>query len=142
MNDIQKVFPPSKIDHIGIAVHSIEKALSFYIELLGLSLEKIESVPSEGVKVAFLKIGETRIELLEPLHKESSIYTYLQKNGEGIHHIALETKNMESQLEQLMKNGVKVIPKTPKKGANNKQISFIHPHSTHGVLYELCSKIY
>lgn len=129
---------PKKIAHIGIAVHNIEKSLPFYTTLLGLTLERVEEVESEQVKVAFLKIGESRIELLEPLSEASAIYTYLQKKGEGIHHIALEVDAIEERLSQLKDNGIRLIHDEPKKGANNSQIAFLHPKSTNGVLYELC----
>jgi len=130
--------PPNKIAHIGIAVHSIEKSLPFYTEHLGLELEKLENVMSEQVKVAFIKIGETRLELLEPLKKSSVIYEFLQKKGEGIHHIALEVDDLTSRLYKLRNEGIHVINEEPKKGANNSLIAFLHPRSTSGVLIELC----
>ena len=135
MND---PIPPKKIAHIGIAVQSIEKTIPFYTKHLGLELEKIEDVLSEQVKVAFLKIGETRIELLEPLNHSSAIYTFLQKKGEGIHHLAFEVTDLTSRLSKLKSEGIQVINGDPKKGANNSLISFLHPQSTNGVLIELC----
>jgi len=129
---------PEKIAHIGIAVNSIEESLPFYTDQLGLSLEKIEKVESEQVKVAFIQIGESRIELLEPLSEKSAIHSFLEKKGEGIHHIALEVDNIEERLKHLNLNNVKLINEQPKEGANNAQIAFIHPKSTHGVLLELC----
>jgi len=129
---------PKEIAHIGIAVHSLDNALPFYTELMGVQLEKLEEVESEQVKVAFLKIGETRIELLEPLSESSAIYSYLQKKGEGIHHIAIEVDNIEERLQHLKENGIKLINETPKTGANDSQIAFLHPKSTNGVLLELC----
>src|SRR5690625_4753089 len=102
-------FPSKKIAHIGIAVQSIEKTVPFYTKHLGLELEKIEDVISEQVKVAFLKIGETRIELLEPLHNSSAIYQFLQKKGEGIHHIAIEVDDLTTRLNKLKDEGVQVI---------------------------------
>jgi len=129
---------PKQIAHIGIAVHSIKQSLPLYTEQLGLTLERIEEVESEQVKVAFLKIGESRIELLEPLHESSAIYTFLQKRGEGIHHIALEVEQIEKRLKSLQSNGIKLINEQPKQGANNSQIAFLHPKSTNGVLFELC----
>lgn len=129
---------PSKIAHIGIAVRSIERALPFYTEQLGLTLEGIEEVESEQVKVAFLKIGESMLELLEPLSESSAIHTYLERNGEGIHHVALEVDNIEERLKNLQDGGIRLINEEPKLGANNSKIAFLHPKSTYGVLYELC----
>lgn len=127
-----------KIAHIGIAVNSIESTLPFYTDQLGLSLEKTEIIESELVKVAFLKIGETRIELLEPLNADSTIYQFIQKKGEGIHHIALEVDHIETRLSSLKKNGVRLIHEQPKIGANEAKIAFIHPKASNGVLFELC----
>lgn len=129
---------PKKIAHIGIAVKSIDDVLSFYTDSLGLELENVENVESEGVKVAFLKIGESRIELLEPLNKSSSIQQYLDKKGEGIHHIALEVDNIDVRLKQLQSEGVKLVNDESKSGAHNSQIAFIHPKAANGVLFELC----
>ncbi len=129
---------PEKIAHIGIAVHNIEDSLSFYKDLLGLTLENIEEVESEQVKVAFLKIGESRIELLEPISQESPIAKFLEKKGEGIHHIALEVNDIEKRLHQLKTEGIRLINEQPKEGSNNSQIAFLHPKSTNGVLVELC----
>lgn len=129
---------PKKIAHIGIAVQSIEQALPFYTEQLGLTLEGVEEVESEQVKVAFLKIGESMIELLEPLSDASAIHTYLERSGEGIHHIALEVDNIEQRLENLKNDGIRLINEEPKLGANDSKIAFLHPKSSYGVLYELC----
>ena len=129
---------PEKIAHIGIAVKSIENALPFYTEHLGLELDGIEEVESEQVKVAFLKIGESMLELLEPLSETSAIHKYLEKNGEGIHHVALEVDNIEQRLENLKNDGIRLINEEAKQGANNSKIAFLHPKSTYGVLYELC----
>ncbi|WP_347549696.1 methylmalonyl-CoA epimerase [Pseudalkalibacillus hwajinpoensis] len=132
--------PPKKIDHIGIAVSSLEEALPFYVNHLHLKLEAIEEVASEGVKVAFMKIGESRLELLEPLSEESPIASFIQKRGEGIHHIALADDRIEERLRELSSNGIKLIHETPVKGAGGANIAFLHPKSTGGVLYELCEK--
>src|SRR5690625_504993 len=129
---------PKKIAHIGIAVKSIDDVLSFYTDSLGLELENVENVESEGVKVAFLKIGESRIELLEPLNESSSIQQYLDKKGEGIHHIALEVDNIDARLNQLQTEGIKLVNDESKPGAHNSQIAFIHPKAANGVLFELC----
>lgn len=134
----QKKSAPEKIAHIGIAVHSLEETLPFYTEQLGLLLEGIEKVESEQVKVAFLKIGESRLELLEPLSDASAIATFLEKKGEGIHHIALEVDEIEKRLVDLKENGIRLIHEQPKIGANDSKIAFLHPKSTNGVLYELC----
>ncbi|HLR71131.1 MAG TPA: methylmalonyl-CoA epimerase [Pseudogracilibacillus sp.] len=134
----QKQIPPKKIAHIGIAVHCINTALSFYTEGLGLSVEKVETVESERVKIAFLKLGESRIELLEPIDKQSPIYTFLEKKGEGIHHIALEVDQIDDRLAHLKSQGIRLIQEKPKKGANNAKIAFLHPASANGVLFELC----
>lgn len=131
---------PHKIDHIGIAVTSIDKALPFYVEHLRLTLEGIEEVQSEQVKVAFLRIGETRLELLEPTSDESPIYKFIQKRGEGIHHIALGVRQIDERLNELKENGIQLINETPKIGAGNAKIAFLHPKSASGVLYELCEQ--
>ncbi|OEH94524.1 methylmalonyl-CoA epimerase [Bacillus solimangrovi] len=129
-----------KIDHIGVAVESIERSLSLYTEHLGLELLGIEEVESEDVKVAFLKIGESKIELLEPLSKESAIAKFLDKKGEGIHHIALGVDSIEERIADMKQNGIRMIHEQPKKGAGGAKIAFMHPKSTGSVLYELCEK--
>ncbi|MUV39703.1 Methylmalonyl-CoA mutase [Lentibacillus sp. JNUCC-1] len=130
--------PPKKIAHIGIAVENIDTALPFYTDTLGLELERIESVQSEQVKVAFINIGESRLELLEPLDQSSPIQTFLDKKGEGIHHIALEVDDIEGRLSQLKDRGIPLINETAKAGAHNSQIAFIHPKASGRVLFELC----
>lgn len=132
--------PPTKIAHIGIAVWSIDVSVPFYINTLGLTLEKVEEVASEEVKVAFLKIGETRIELLEPVAASSPIHSFIEKKGEGIHHIAFEVDHIEKRLSKMKSEGIQLINETPKAGANNSQIAFVHPKSAHGVLVELCEE--
>jgi len=129
---------PNKIAHIGIAVNSIAETLPFYTEQLGLPLLGTEEVPSEQVRVAFLQIGESRIELLEPLSEESPIAAFLRKRGEGIHHIALDVDDVRERLRRLKENGVPLIHETPKEGAHNAQIGFLHPKAARGVLFELC----
>lgn len=131
---------PHKIDHIGIAVKSLEKALPFYIDHLNLQLEAIEEVESEQVKVAFLRIGETRIELLEPTSEHSPISKFIENRGEGIHHIALGVYEIEERLIELKNDGIKLINDQPKTGAGGAKIAFLHPKSASGVLYELCEK--
>lgn len=135
---MSRTVDPKKISHIGIAVKDLEAALPLYTDLLGLPLEGVESVPSEGVKVAFLRIGETRIELLEPLGPDSPIASFLDKKGEGIHHIALEVDGIEQRLRLLSEKGIRLIHDRPKRGAHGARIAFLHPKATGGVLYELC----
>lgn len=129
-----------KIDHIGIAVSNIEEQLPFYIDTLKLTLEGIETVESQKVKVAFIKIGESKIELLEPISEESPIASFIQKRGEGIHHIALSVDSIEERIEQMKSEGIRMINETSKPGAGGAQIAFMHPKSTGNVLYELCEK--
>lgn len=136
--DIQPIQKPKKITHIGIAVKSIDHTLPFYVNALGLECEAIENIDSDGVKIAFLKIGETRIELLEPLDPSSTIQRFIDKRGEGIHHIALEVNQIEERLKQLRQLGVALIDDEPRAGAHHSQIAFIHPKAAHGVLFELC----
>lgn len=130
----------NKIDHIGIAVKSIEAAKVFYEGALGLVCEKIEVVDSQKVKTAFFKLGEVHIELLEPLDETSPIAAFLEKRGEGIHHIAYKTDNISGQLSQARDNGCKLIHETPISGAGGKQVAFLHPKSTFGVLTEFCAE--
>ncbi|MBE4910416.1 methylmalonyl-CoA epimerase [Bacillus luteolus] len=129
-----------KIDHIGIAVSNIEEQLPFYIETLKLTLEGIETVESQKVKVAFIKIGESKIELLEPISEESTIASFIKKRGEGIHHIALSVDSIEERIQQMKAEGIQMINETSKPGAGGAQIAFMHPKSTGNVLYELCEK--
>jgi methylmalonyl-CoA epimerase len=130
-----------KISHIGIAVKSIEQSLPFYTMKLGLELEGLEEVESENVRVAFLKIGDSRFELLEPMNDSSPICKFIEKKGEGIHHIALDVDDIEARINQFSKNGIQFINQKPKLGAHQAQIAFMHPKSTHGVLFELCEEV-
>lgn len=129
---------PKKIAHIGIAVKNIEESLSFYTDTLGLELEAVEIVETEAVKVAFLRIGESMLELLEPLNENSTIHRFIHKKGEGIHHIALEVDNLKERLNYYKENGVRLIDTTPRTGANDSQVAFIHPKAANSVLFELC----
>lgn len=129
-----------KIDHIGIAVHSIEKSLVFYTEVLNLPLLAIEEVDSENVRVAFLQAGDTKLELLEPTNSESAIYKYLEKRGEGIHHVALGVESIEKRIEEMKEKGIRMINDVPKVGAGGADVAFMHPKSTGGILYEFCEK--
>lgn len=127
------------IDHIAIAVKSLSDALPFYQKLLGLELGGIEEVPEQQVRVAFLHVGSTRIELLEPTSDSSPISKFLEKRGPGLHHIALATDAVSNELDNLKQAGVRLIDEEPKRGAEGKDIAFVHPKSTSGVLLELCS---
>lgn len=128
----------SHIEHIGIAVKSLEVAIPFWEEKLGLKCYKIEEVEDQKVKTAFFQIGASKIELLESTDPEGPIGKFIEKKGEGIHHIAFATKNIEEQLTALEQSGVQLIDKIPRKGAEDLDIAFLHPKSTHGVLLELC----
>lgn len=127
-----------KIDHLGIAVHSIEQAKELYENILGLQCEKIEEVASQKVRTAFYSIGDTHIELLEPTAEDSPIAKFLSTKGEGIHHIAYKTDNISTQLAKAKEHGCKLIHEEPIVGAGNKLVAFLHPKSTHGVLTEFC----
>ena len=129
-----------KVDHIGIAVHSIDTMLPFYTEILKLKLIRIEEVKSQSVKVAFLDAGETKLELLEPTCPESVIAKYIQKNGQGIHHIALAVESISDCIVQLQEKGIVMVDQHPRKGAGGADIAFIHPTSLGNVLIELCEK--
>lgn len=129
-----------KIDHIGLAVESIEQALGFYGDTLGLKLEGEEVVAGQRVKTAFLPTGDTEIELLESLDPEGPIGKFIEKKGEGIHHIAWEVENIDVALKELAAKGVRLIDPEPRPGAGGKRIAFIHPRDTFGVLVELCEK--
>lgn len=129
-----------KIDHIGIAVKSIDQARRFYEDALGLTLEKMETVPSQKVKTAFFRLGEVHIELLEPLDAESPVAVFLEKKGEGFHHIAYRTDDIEKEIDQAKESGCRMVHEVPVEGAGGKQIAFLHPKSTFGVLTEFCAQ--
>jgi len=126
------------LEHIGIAVNSIDQALTLYEQLLGLKLEKTMKSSQHKIKAAFLKVGETEVELLEPLDKESPIWKFLKKRGQGIHHVAFRVENIEKMLEQLKRQGVIMIDEKPRAGIRSGKIAFLHPKSTGNVLIELC----
>lgn len=128
-----------KIDHLGIAVHSLEEARQFYEGALGLSCEKVEEVPSQKVRTAFYELGEVHIELLEPMDEESPVAKFLAKNGPGVHHVAYAVDDVQAQLDQASQSGCKLINQEPVPGAGGKQVAFLHPKSSFGVLTELCS---
>jgi len=125
-----------KIDHVGIAVRSLEVAVKAY-EALGLKVSSTDTVASEAVKVAFLPIGDTRLELLEPIAPESSIAKSIEKRGEGVHHIALRVENIEESMRLAKEKGLQLVNETPRIGAHGRKIAFIHPKSTGGILLEL-----
>jgi methylmalonyl-CoA/ethylmalonyl-CoA epimerase len=126
-----------RIDHIGIAVKSLAEAVKVYQDAIGLSVSGYDEVDDQGVRVAMLAIGESRIELLEPTRADSPIEKFMSKRGEGIHHIAVRVDNIEEALERLKASGARLIDSTPRRGAHDTRIAFIHPSSTHGVLLEL-----
>ena len=126
-----------KIDHIGVAVKSIAEALKLYEGTIGLKVTGYEDVTDQGVRVAMIPTGDSRIELLEPLHSESPVEKFMAKRGEGIHHIAICVDNIEEALERFKATGARLIDAVPRRGAHNTKIAFIHPSSTHGVLLEL-----
>jgi methylmalonyl-CoA/ethylmalonyl-CoA epimerase len=129
---------PKKISHIGIAVASIDDALPFYREVLGLEFEGTEVVAEQKVKVAFLAIGESRIELLEPTSPDSPVAKFLEKNGPGIHHLAYQVDDLAQRLAGLKMQGVRLIDENPRLGAHHTRIAFLHPKASGGVLTELC----
>ncbi|UCH80971.1 MAG: methylmalonyl-CoA epimerase [Nitrospiraceae bacterium] len=127
-----------KIDHLGFAVRSLEEARKFYEDVLGLVCEKEETVESQKVRTAFYSAGDIHIELLEPTSEDSPIAKFLNKNGEGFHHIAYRTDDIIGQLETAKQNGCRLIHEEPIEGADGKQVAFLHPKSTLGVLNEFC----
>ncbi len=131
----------NKIEHIGIAVKDIEKATQTYTQLFNQSPYKTEAVESENVITTFFKTGENKIELLEATSEESAIYKFIEKKGEGIHHIAFDVDDIYAEMERLSKEGFIVLNEEPKKGADNKLVCFLHPKSVNGVLIELCQEI-
>ncbi len=130
-----------KIEHIGIAVKDLEASNALFEKLLGVPHYKTEEVASEGVKTSFFKSGPNKIELLEATKPDSPIAKYLEKKGEGIHHVAFAVEDIVSEIERLKGEGFVVLNETPKKGADNKLVVFLHPKGTNGVLVELCQEI-
>ncbi|MEY8001827.1 methylmalonyl-CoA epimerase [Clostridium sp. Mt-5] len=129
-----------KIDHVGIAVKSIEESLKFYEGVLGLKCSGTEEVKSQKVITAFIPLGESELELLEPTSDDSPIAKFIEKNREGIQHIAVRVDDVEASLEELKKQGVRLIDEKPRDGAGGAKIAFVHPKSTKGVLLELCQR--
>ncbi len=128
-----------KVDHIAIVVRSIEEALQVYEGALGFELTEVKEMPEQAVRIAFLPVGEGEIELVEPLTTDSGVAKFLEKRGEGLHHICLEVEDIEAALHDLRAKGVGLIDKQPRQGAHGR-IAFLHPESTHGVLIELIEK--
>lgn len=127
-----------KVEHIGIAVKNLENSNTLFKKLFGTEHYKIEKVESEGVSTSFFMLGETKIELLEATNPESSIAKFIDKKGEGIHHIAYAVEDIYAEMERLKQEGFELINQQPKDGADNKIICFLHPKSTNGILVELC----
>lgn len=130
-----------KVEHIGIAVKDLEKSNDLFEKLLGTAPYKIEEVASEFVKTSFFQSGETKIELLEASSESSAIAKFIDKKGEGIHHIAFEVEDIHVEMKRLAGEGFRLINEQPKKGADNKLVCFLHPKSSNGVLVELCQSI-
>ncbi len=130
-----------KVDHLGIAVKSLDEAIKFYRDILGLELIKIEEVPQEKVKVAIFKVGETYIELLQATAPDSAIAKFIEKRGEGLHHIALRVNNIAKAIKELKEKGIEIVYEQPREVAHGKRIiNFIHPKSAYGVLLEIVER--
>jgi len=130
----------NKIEHIGIAVKDLKESNELFANLFGEPNYKMEEVESEGVRTSFFKVGENKIELLEATKKDSPIAKFIEKKGEGIHHIAFDVADINTEIKRLVGLGFKVLNEKPKQGADNKLITFLHPKSTNGVLIELCQE--
>ena len=130
-----------KVEHIGIAVKALAESNPLFAALLGTEHYKIESVESEGVSTSFFKSGTTKIELLEATRPDSPIAKFIEKRGEGIHHIAFEVEDIHAEMQRLSEAGFRLLQEAPKRGADNKLICFLHPKTTNGVLVELCQEI-
>jgi methylmalonyl-CoA/ethylmalonyl-CoA epimerase len=130
-----------KIEHIGIAVHNLENSNELFSKLFGQAAYKTEEVACEGVKTSFFMCGPNKIELLEATNEDSPIAKFLEKKGEGIHHIAFDVEDIYTEIERLKLEGFTVLNEIPKKGADNKLVAFLHPKTTNGVLIELCQEI-
>jgi methylmalonyl-CoA/ethylmalonyl-CoA epimerase len=130
----------NKIDHIGIAVNNLEESIKFYEDVLGLKLHGTETVAEQKVKVAFLPIGDTEVELLEATEPDSPIAKFIEAKGQGVQHIAFKVDNIEAALEEMRAKGIRLIDEKPRYGAGGAKIAFLHPKSTNGVLIELCER--
>lgn len=131
----------NKIEHLGIAVKNIESANTIYEKLLGIKPYKSEAVESEGVTTSFFMLGESKVELLEATKADSAIAKFIEKKGEGLHHVAFEVDDIVAEMKRLKEDGYQLLNEVPKKGADNKLICFVHPKSCNGVLVELCQEI-
>ena len=129
-----------KIEHIGIAVKNMNDSNLLFEKLFGHSAYKLEKVESEGVQTSFFMLGETKIELLQADNEQSAIHKFIEKKGEGIHHIAFEVDNIEAEMQRLKNEGFELINQTAKDGADNKRVCFLHPKTSNGVLVELCQE--
>ena len=129
-----------KVEHIGIAVKDLRNANQLFERLFNQPNYKLEELESEGVSTSFFKVGETKIELLEATNENSAISKFIEKRGEGIHHIAFEVEDIDAEMQRLKAEGFQLIQQNPKDGADNKKICFLHPKSTNGVLIELCQE--
>jgi len=129
---------PSHIEHLGIAVNSLEESIPFFEKVLGLVCYAVEEVPEQKVKTAFFKVGQTKIELLESTDPMGPIGQFIEKKGQGVHHVAFAVEGLQDKLDLAAERGIKLIDKTPRKGAEGLNIAFLHPKSTCGVLMELC----
>lgn len=129
---------PSHIEHLGIAVNSLEESIPFFEKVLGLECYAIEEVAEQKVKTAFFKVGQTKIELLESTDPEGPIGKFLETKGQGVHHVAFAVEGLQEKLDLTAEKGIRLIDKTPRKGAEGLNIAFLHPKSTCGVLMELC----
>lgn len=130
-----------KVEHIGIAVKDLAVSIPLFEKLLNSKCYKKETVESQQVVTAFLKTGDTKIELLQSLTESGVIAKYIQKKGEGIHHLAFDVEDLEKEIERLQKDGFELLNTIPQKGADNKMVCFLHPKSTNGILIEICSEI-
>ncbi len=128
------------LDHIGVAVTSIAEVLPFWESVVGIRLHGIEEVVEQKVRTAFLPVDDTEIELLEPTSAESPVAAFIEKRGEGLHHIAIRVDDIDAALEELKRHGVRLIDEQPRNGAGGTRIAFVHPKATHGVLLELCER--
>jgi methylmalonyl-CoA/ethylmalonyl-CoA epimerase len=133
--------PVKAINHIGIAVRSIDAQRAFYEETLGAVYEGVEEVADQKVRVGFFRVGDVRLELLEPSEPTSTIATFLEKKGEGLHHVAYTVDDIESRIAELKQNGVRMIDDAPRAGAHHTRIAFLHPKSSCGILTELCEPV-
>jgi len=129
---------PEYIEHIGIAVKNLDKAIVYYEKILGLKCYAVEEIKNQKVKTAFFKVGQTKIELLESTDPEGPIGKFIEKRGEGVHHIAFNVENLPEKLKEVADKGIQLVDEAPKKGAEGLDVAFLHPKSTFGVLTEFC----